>query len=522
AESIYRKQLESIELSLQSLASKAVELVREDPGLAHTDPWLKQLNWAAAPPKSKKLPGFPQWYRDLYNSKSGKFKITPNCRITPLLLRLKWEGYPLFYSKTHGWTYRVPNNDDKYQTKAKPCKFDKPSNVETGDNLENASATKNYEEQFYNDDEGTYYRIPHKDGENARCMSPLSKNYITSFEEGILSSEYEEARSALQMNAACSYWVSSRKRIKNQMVVYQDHPEIKDIGFGLDNEKLVGIILPQTLAMGTVTRRAVENTWMTASNPKENRIGSELKAMIQPPKGYKIVGADVDLEELWISSLIGDSQFGFHGATAMGWMTLQGTKAAETDLHSRTAKILNISRSEAKIFNYGRIYGAGLKFAIQLLKQFNKDIETEEAKDLATELYFKTKGKRFESLWYGGSESYMFNRLEDIANDDLPKTPVLKCGITEALRSTRGFMTSRVNWVVQSSGVDYLHLLLVSVHYLLEKYKIDARFMLSVHDEVRFLVKEQDKERMVLALQISSLWTRAMFSYMLGIKDLPL
>ncbi|CAG8752098.1 11665_t:CDS:1, partial [Acaulospora colombiana] len=314
----------------------------------------------------------------------------------------------------------------------------------------------------------------------------------------------------------------SRKRIKNQMVVYQDHPEIEDMGFDLDAEKPVGIILPQTLTMGTVTRRAVENTWMTASNPKKNRIGSELKAIIQSPKGYKIVGADVDSEELWISSLIGDSQFGFHGATAMGWMTLQGTKSAETDLHSRTAKILNISRSEAKIFNYGRIYGAGLKFAIQLLKQFNKDLSEEKAQNLAVELFSKTKGKRFETFWHGGSESYMFNSLEGIANVECPETPILKCGITDALKCTREFMTSRVNWVVQSSGVDYLHLLLVSMNYLLEKYKIDARFMLSVHDEVRFLVKEQDKERAALALQISNLWTRAMFSYMLGIKDLPL
>ena len=37
------------------------------------------------------------------------------------------------------------------------------------------------------------------------------------------------------------------------------------------------------------------------------------------------------------------------------------------------------------------------------------------------------------------------------------------------------YMTSRVNWVVQSSGVDYLHLLLVSMRWLLQHYNLQVR-----------------------------------------------
>ena len=46
-----------------------------------------------------------------------------------------------------------------------------------------------------------------------------------------------------------------------------------------------GIILPQVVAAGTITRRAVEKTWMTASNAYSDRIGSELKSMIEAPPG---------------------------------------------------------------------------------------------------------------------------------------------------------------------------------------------------------------------------------------------
>ena len=83
-------------------------------------------------------------------------------------------------------------------------------------------------------------------------------------------------------------------------------------------------------------------------------------------------------------------------------------------------------------------------------------------------------------------------------------------------------MTSRVNWVVQSSAVDYLHLLIVAIDYLIKSYNLQARFMISIHDEIRYLVKEEDKERAALALHIANLWVRSMFAYRVGIDDLPL
>ena len=84
-------------------------------------------------------------------------------------------------------------------------------------------------------------------------------------------------------------------------------------------------------------------------------------------------------------------------------------------------------------------------------------------------------------------------------------------------------MTSRVNWVVQSSAVDYLHLLLVAVKWLIGYYGIDGgRLCISIHDEVRYLVSEGDRYKMAFALQVANIWTRAMFAHQLGMSDLPL
>lgn len=82
------------------------------------------------------------------------------------------------------------------------------------------------------------------------------------------------------------------------------------------------------------------------------------------------------------------------GCTAFGWMNLQGKKSQGTDLHSRTADSVGISREHAKVFNYGRIYGAGQPFAERLLMQFNHRLSQIEASNKAKRMYTLTKGTR--------------------------------------------------------------------------------------------------------------------------------
>jgi DNA polymerase gamma 1 len=65
-------------------------------------------------------------------------------------------------------------------------------------------------------------------------------------------------------------------------------------------------------------------------------------------------------------------------------------------------------------------------------------------------------------------------------------------------------------------------MLLVSMDYLMRRLDIQGRFLLSIHDEIRFLVVEKQKYLAAFALQISNLWTRAYFASRVGIPDLPL
>lgn len=58
--------------------------------------------------------------------------------------------------------------------------------------------------------------------------------------------------------------------------------------------------------------------------------------------------------------------------------------------------------------------------------------------------------------------------------------------------------------------------------WLMNEFKIQGRFSISIHDEVRYLIKTEDRYKAALALQITNLLVRSLFSYQLGFDDLPL
>lgn len=81
--------------------------------------------------------------------------------------------------------------------------------------------------------------------------------------------------------------------------------------------------------------------------------------MVQCKEGFKFVGADVDSQEQWIAATLGDSAHPSKkaGGTEFSRMLLAGSKANKSDLHSVVAREVGISRDNAKVLNYARLYG---------------------------------------------------------------------------------------------------------------------------------------------------------------------
>ncbi|XP_061513323.1 DNA polymerase subunit gamma-1, mitochondrial [Anopheles gambiae] len=557
------------------------------------------------------LPGYPAWYRALCSKPTAgdwcpgpSGKLGTGMQIAPKLLSLCWEGYPLHYIRGHGWGFLVPfkyARDEEFEADgaALPleqlvaaCPVVEPKHAaatpaestealaQLAKHVEQTISRKDYYRRKASDASRTpapytgsgvwcnvelegccyFLKLPHKDGGGHRVGNPLSKDFLAKFSENVLAGDGRAAERVVEIARMLSYWRNNRDRIRGQLVVWCRPGEPDPIG----------AIIPQVVVCGTLTRRAMEPTWMTASNAQRERVGSELRAMVQAPPGYRLVGADVDSQELWIASVLGDAGTGLHGGTPFGWMTLSGTKATRTDMHSVTAQAVGISRDHAKVLNYARIYGAGQQFAERLLKQFNPTLTGAEARSKATKMFTLTKGRRtyrlreelrdqyptqparstaYEALglaracsrpvgelfqgphWCGGTESAMFNRLEQIAGSAEPETPFLGGRLSRAVEPQPGtedrFLPTRINWVVQSGAVDFLHLMLVCMRWLMGGSDVAAnssrrlRFCLSFHDEVRYLVPERYAHHAALALHLTNLLTRAFCVHRVGFRDLP-
>lgn len=557
------------------------------------------------PTRRPLLPGYPLWYRKLCEKnndfgawKPGPVDIGTGMRVAPKLLSLCWEGYPLHYIKGEGWGFLMPNKSERLDDEDGEIPLEQlvmkcpvlGSKNEASESESSEAMASLWKDVEQNLSKKTYYskkpkkqqenprerycgsgvwcnielenccwffKLPHKDGKSKNVGNPLAKDFINKFSENVLSGEGKIPERIIEIARMLSYWRNNRDRIMGQIVCWLPTAALpKHLA---SKEMEYGAIIPQVVVCGTLTRRAMEPTWMTASNSKLERVGSELRGMVQAPDGYKIVGADVDSQELWIAAVLGDSGAGIHGATPFGWMTLSGSKSSGTDLHTITAKAIGISRDHAKVINYARIYGAGQNFAQTLLKQFNPSISDAEAKSKAMKMFAMTKGKKLyqllpefqsdcashgyssyealqlssarhmgvlemfkKSQWNGGSESAMFNKLEEIADSEAPVTPFLRGRLSRALEPQPGtedrFLPTRINWVVQSGAVDFLHLMLVCMRWLMGDR---IRFCLSFHDEVRYIVKDEYADQAALAMHVTNLLTRSFCVSRLGINNLP-
>jgi len=44
--------------------------------------------------------------------REGPVNISAQCQVAPSLLRMTWDGFPLHYTRKHGWGFLVPGRTD--------------------------------------------------------------------------------------------------------------------------------------------------------------------------------------------------------------------------------------------------------------------------------------------------------------------------------------------------------------------------------------------------------------------------
>ena len=230
---MYKELEDKVANLIRVLSNDVFSKFQEDPTFWESDSWLSQLDWEVKTTKGK-YKGIPNWYRPFIKDPDVIFGT--KATLTHTLLRLTWEGYPIFKDKKKGYCYRDENHK--------------------------------------------LNRVPHYKNEGANTGCIISKNYLPYFDKGTLNSELSEAHEVFEIARSMSYWTSVQSRVKELHIV-------KDGSGHLYTSA-------NPTPYGTLTGRAVQPLILTMCGVKPNKIGTEMKTRIEAPPGWRIVGADFD------------------------------------------------------------------------------------------------------------------------------------------------------------------------------------------------------------------------------------
>lgn len=463
-------------------------------GSETSDFWASQLDWT--PLKSGKNKGVPKWYAN-----ARKKPITTKSNLAPLLLKMSWNGKPLYYDKKLKWCYVVCDSPEAFYKLSEESSEGK-NHLEGSVQVSHIITGKNL----------WIKKVPHPKGEASNCGSPLAKDYIRFLENNTLSSEDPSALEYLKKAKAVSYWSSMRSRVKEFVPI--------------DSNLGCKAIKPYLVPHGTVTRRSVEPTWLTCSDVKPNIVGSELRSRIQAPKGYRFVGADFDAQELKIGHLGADSAMGHIGSSPMGLINMLGDKDKGTDGHSLLAKDLQVERQLAKTLNFLMLFFGGQKGLFEAIKANRLDLPDSEAKSIANKGLKSRRGTkdRNTGFYKDGTDSQAYNWMIKQANTPENRTILSRSAISRNLWKDvvkDEFMPSRCNRNIQSTGVDILHVFLSLFRYFIKKRNLEAYFVISIHDEIWVMSKDSHVDEVVKVFQVCHLLTWVMVCKAFGFESIP-
>lgn len=304
-----------------------------------------------------------------------------------------------------------------------------------------------------------------------------------------------------------------------------------------------GLVGAQVNPCGTISGRTVSALYNTLpAHWDEPKIMSEIKMTSQCPDGYVFVGGDVDSQESSVAAAMSDSYYGISGSTPFSTSVLVGNKKDKTDIHSLTAKellgkddITSEERQGGKQAGLGLIYGAGVKTTAKTVSiHFDETAEEALPKSRQVVSGFKGKAVRLVPDDWGspvkefrdGIASQVFNKMGDIIKSPVPRGLFFDNEWPRSLQPRYCGDTgspSQLNYCIQASCSTYgfLSAWAISVLDEIHRNKIRARFSISVHDEIWFICKEEDAEKLAFWMMIcySRVW--ALLHHKLGINDLP-
>jgi len=237
-----------------------------------------------------------------------------------------------------------------------------------------------------------------------------------------------------------------------------------------------GLIHPHFHQVGTTSGR------FSSSNPNFQNIpkGDEfdIRESIQAPKGYTFVGADYSQMELRLAAHFSQDK------------NMKDAFINDEDIHEKTRQRVGCTRTEAKVLNFGILYGMGTNTLAK-----NLGCSRMEANQ-----FLANYRKSYPSL-----QLYMNQVKQDAANNG---SLTLLFGRKRHLPPSfedyddwykGGLLRSVANAVIQGGGAMIIKKAMVCMYDKLKDY--DAHIIAQIHDEVIVMCKKNDADKIKIIVE---------------------
>jgi DNA polymerase I len=230
-----------------------------------------------------------------------------------------------------------------------------------------------------------------------------------------------------------------------------------------DQQRIHGKVITN----GAVTGRMTHQSPNMAQVPSVGSpYGIECRSLFTVPKGYKLVGADASgLELRMLAHYMKDQDY-------VKTVT-EGTQDLGTDVHTKNQQAAGLStRAQAKTFIYAFLYGAGAAKIGSVVGGSAKE------------------GQRLIDSFLRNTPA--LQTLRSTVNELAVK------GHLPGLDGRRLFVRSEhaaLNTLLQGAGAIVMKQALVFLDESIRRNKLDAKFVVNVHDEFQLEVKEEHAQR---------------------------
>lgn len=274
---------------------------------------------------------------------------------------------------------------------------------------------------------------------------------------------------------------------------------------GIERQLRYGIIRPSFLQHGTTSGRYSSKNPNFQNLPRDDK---RVKACIIPRPGKVFVGADYSqLEPRVFASYSQDERLLDCFATGKDFYSVIGMEIfnkPSCSLYKNEAnffgKLYEDARNKTKVVALSATYGTTAnKMAPGL------GVEKDEAQTIINNYFHKFPSvevmmlEAHELVKKQGYVESLFGRKRRIPEAKNINNMYGNCVHSELPYSARNLLNLAVNHRIQSTGASIMNRSAVAFHDLCKKYKVDAKIILQVHDEV-VVECDQEEGEMVASL----------------------